>query len=103
MNSPPLEVWFTGSLPGGRVSAAVSFGPGAAALRSGRGGAGCAGAAVGARAAAPVSAAPLRNLRRSARGRSLVSDMVASLARRLRALPLTLAGESRAAGREATT
>src|SRR5262249_38948176 len=38
MNSPPLEAWFTGSLPGGSVSAATSFGPGTAALRSPRGG-----------------------------------------------------------------
>src|ERR1043166_6664798 len=72
MNSPPLEVWFAGSLPGGKVSAAVSIGPGAAALTSVRGGAGCAGAVVGASAAAPVSAAPLRNVRRSVRGRSLL-------------------------------
>src|SRR5262245_24085073 len=103
MNSPPLEVWFTGSLPGGRVSAATSFGPGAAALRSVRGGAGgtaCAGA--GARAAA-VSAAPLRNLRRSARGRSLdVSDIVASLARERRATRCALPGGSPAAEREAS-
>src|ERR1051326_7309368 len=99
MNSPPLEDWFTGSVPGGKVSAALSFGPGAAALRSARGGAGCAGAVVGASAAAPVSAAPLRNLRRSVRGRSReLSDIVASLARYRHALHYVSARGSPAAG-----
>ena len=45
MKSPPLEVWFTGSALGAVVSAAISLGPGAAALRSARGGAACAVAA----------------------------------------------------------
>src|SRR5262249_57088288 len=70
MNSPPLEVWFTGSALGGVVSAATSLGPGAAALRSARGGAACARAATGGgRAPAPGTAAPWEELRPPAAGR----------------------------------
>src|SRR5205809_6874936 len=71
MNSPPLEVWVTGSLGGGVVSAANSFGPGTAAVSGARSAATWALAAtVGVTAAAPASAAPLRKLRRAVRGRS---------------------------------
>src|SRR5205814_6368808 len=72
MNSPPLEVWFTGSLGGAVVSTAMSFGPGTAAFRGGRGAAVWAFAAAGVSAAAPVSAAPLRKLRRLETERSSV-------------------------------
>src|ERR1700676_2958273 len=68
MKSPPLEVCVTGSFEGASVSAATSLGPGAAALRSGRGAATCALAAEGASAAAPTKLAPLRKLRRATSG-----------------------------------
>src|SRR6266498_3933605 len=37
MKSPPLELWFTGSLSGALVSTAICRGPGGSALRSARG------------------------------------------------------------------
>src|SRR5262249_46214681 len=89
MNSPPLDVCVTGSCAGGMVSAAVSCGPGTAALRSGRGAAARVSAAsAGVNAAAPTRVAPLRKLRRPATGRSRFRfDIGSSLERRLRFTP----------------
>src|SRR6266581_4745275 len=66
MKSPPLEVWVTGSAAGGCVSAA-RFGCGTTRADSLDGDC-CApvGMAGAAKAAAPVSVTPVRNLRRPA-------------------------------------
>src|SRR5262249_20570232 len=78
MKSPPLEVWFTGSLVGASVSTAICRGPGTAALRLGLGAGACALAAPGVSAAAPTRPAPLRKLRRSELGKLRRLDMHSS-------------------------
>src|ERR1039458_6972757 len=80
MKSPPLVDWETGSFDGGIVSAAASFGPGAATLARGCGTPeiGVLAATGVARAAAPAIVAPLRKLRRPASGELLRFDMVSS-------------------------
>src|SRR5215470_3337989 len=80
MKSPPLLVCVTGSLEGGMVSAAASFGPGAAALalRGVLGEIGVLAATGVVSAAAPASVAPLRKLRRPESGALLRFGMISS-------------------------